>query len=119
PFPGSASASLSPCGPAVLCCASTLTGNTVRQTEQRARTPAAGTFAGSMRKTVEQFGQVAFIGSAFLGRHRVVAAVDDENGSRQRLRVALHFGGQLAYLRRMREVAPLVRHDADRQRHER
>src|SRR6185369_16362052 len=60
---GAASAGLS-------CCASTLTGNTVRHTEHRARTPAAGTFAGSMRNTVEQVGQVAFIGSTFLGRHR-------------------------------------------------
>jgi hypothetical protein len=37
------------------------TPNTVRHTEQRARTPPAGTFAGSTRKTVWQLGHVAFI----------------------------------------------------------
>src|SRR5438132_988054 len=42
-----------------------LIGKTVRHTEQRARTPAGGTLPGSMRKMVEQVGQVAFIASAF------------------------------------------------------
>ncbi len=37
------------------------TRNTARQTEHRARTPPAGTLAGSTRKTVEQLGQVTFI----------------------------------------------------------
>jgi len=37
------------------------TAKTPRHTEQRARTPPAGTFAGSTRKTVEQVGQVTFM----------------------------------------------------------
>lgn len=37
------------------------TGKTPRQTEQRARTPPAGTLAGSTRKTVEQVGHVTFM----------------------------------------------------------
>lgn len=36
------------------------TANTVAHTEQRARTPPAGTFAGSIRNTVSQPGHVAF-----------------------------------------------------------
>jgi hypothetical protein len=39
----------------------TPTANTPRHTEHRARTPPAGTFAGSTRKTVEQVGQVTFM----------------------------------------------------------
>lgn len=38
------------------------TPNTALQTEQRARTPASGTLAGSTRNTVAQLGQVTFIG---------------------------------------------------------
>ena len=37
------------------------TPNTALQTEQRARTPASGTLAGSTRNTVAQLGQVTFI----------------------------------------------------------
>jgi hypothetical protein len=37
------------------------TANTALHTVQRARTPASGTFAGSTRYTVAQFGQVTFI----------------------------------------------------------
>jgi hypothetical protein len=48
-------------GRAATAAPSALTANTVRHTEQRARTPPAGTLAGSIRKTVWQVGQVAFI----------------------------------------------------------
>jgi hypothetical protein len=37
------------------------TANTALHTVQRARTPASGTFTGSTRYTVAQFGQVTFI----------------------------------------------------------
>jgi hypothetical protein len=40
------------------------TPNTAPQTEQRARTPASGTLAGSTRNTVAQLGHVTFIGSS-------------------------------------------------------
>src|SRR5213594_2899979 len=45
--------------------------------------------------------------------------VDYEHRSCLRLRVTLHFGRQFADLRRVREPPVLVRHDADRQRHQR
>ena len=43
------------------CLPSRCTPNTALQTEQRARTPASGTLAGSTRNTVAQLGQVTFI----------------------------------------------------------
>jgi hypothetical protein len=43
------------------CADSRRTANTALQTLQRARTPASGTFIGSTRYTVAQFGQVTFI----------------------------------------------------------
>src|SRR3989442_1170983 len=45
--------------------------------------------------------------------------VDYEHRSCLRLRVTLHFGRQFADLRRVREPTMLVRHHADRQRHQR
>jgi hypothetical protein len=44
--------------------ASRRTAKTAAQTAHRARTPASGTFAGSTRYTVAQFGQVTFIYSS-------------------------------------------------------
>jgi hypothetical protein len=55
------------CGPACVAAAtpegagSRRTANTALHTVQRARTPASGTFTGSTRYTVAQFGQVTFI----------------------------------------------------------
>src|SRR5436309_14366317 len=101
------------------------TAKTVLQTVQRVRTPAAGTLAGSTRYTVSHDGQVTFTPTASLALFRVVVqllvvpAVDHEHRPWLRLGVALHLGRQLAYLRRMREAAVLIRDDPDRQRHQR
>src|SRR5438552_14682699 len=100
------------------------TAKTVLQTVQRVRTPAAGTLAGSTRYTVSHDGQVTFTPTASLALFRVVVqlrvvpAVDHEHRPWLRLGVALHLGRQLAYLRRMREAAVLIRDDPDRQRHQ-
>jgi len=51
------------CG-AALAASATPTGKTARHTEHRARTPPAGTFAGSTRNTVAHSGQVTFIGQS-------------------------------------------------------
>src|SRR5438445_12576528 len=101
------------------------TAKTVLQTLQRARTPAAGTLAGSTRYTVSHDGQVTFTPTAPLALSRVVVqlrvvpAVDHQHRPRLRLGVSLHLGRQLAHLRRVREVAVLIRDDTDRQRHQR
>src|SRR4029077_11558626 len=49
----------------------------------------------------------------------VVTAVDNEHRPRLRLRIALHLGRKLTHLGWMRKTPVLVRHDADRERHER
>src|SRR2546430_574082 len=64
------------------------TGNTLLHTAQRARTPPAGTLAGSTRYTVSHDGQVTFTATLPSARPAqivglgVVAAIDDEHRSR-------------------------------------
>ena len=100
-------------------------------TEQRARTPAAGTFDGSTRKTDRHSGQETFTSPPLRSRirwtrrsagmsagRRVGTPIDREDRAGQRLRVALHFGRERADLRRVREAPAFVRHDADRHRHQ-
>ena len=101
------------------------------QTEQRARTPAAGTFGGinakdrlTLRTGNVHFASVADADSPRLRsrhlrrRRRIGAPIDRIHGAGQRLRVALHFGRERADLRRVREPPAFVRHDADRHRHQ-
>ena len=64
-----------------------------------------------------RFGDPEIRGHA--ARLAVGAAIDRVDRAGQRLRVALHFRCELADLCRVREVAALVRHDADRDRHQR
>src|SRR5882724_8291354 len=105
------------------------TAKTAEHTAQRARTPFSGTLPGSTRYRVLQLGQKTFIWASSplvpcfrpwteVGL-RALPAIDHEYRSRQRLRVALHLGRQLADLSRMSEPAVTVGHDADRQRHQR
>ena len=101
------------------------------QTEQRARTALDGIFAGSTRKTERHSGQETFTtvsranclrragDAGHAARLAVRPAVDRVDRARERLGVALHFCREFADLCRMREVTPLVRHDADGDRHER
>src|SRR3712207_9370169 len=55
--------------------------------------------------------------SGRVGR-RVLAAIDRVHRPGERLRVALHLGGQLTDLCGVRELPPLVGYDADRDGHE-
>ena len=102
------------------------------QTEQRARTPARRNLRRidakhrpTLRTRNVHFPSLRGRGcTCDVDRRRFVAAtrirtpIDREDRTGKRLRVALHFGRQRAHLRRVREAPALVRHDADRHRHQ-